>query len=125
MNKILLAFVLCFSSNLVFAFGMDTGKDILIACEKADAVRKKETSDVLDVGKAEACVSFLQGFDSGHYLGVMVNDEVKKGYCIKDNANFGQMYHTALEFLKANPKYHEAPAGIAVWKAFAEKWPCK
>jgi hypothetical protein len=72
---------------------------------------------------AEACVHFLTGFDSGQSVATLANEQ-KNLYCQPEGSNIKIMISTVVKNLKLDKTYHNAPAGIAVWKALAKAWPC-
>lgn len=108
-------------SHSAFSLGLDTGKDVLVACQVA---KKYHAGESKDNRGAESCVHFLMGFDSGQTVALLSSKQPKM-YCQPEGTNIGSMISATIVGLENNPKYLEAPAGIAVWKALTMSWPCR
>lgn len=120
MKKILLAMFLFSMSLSVNALGLNTGKDVLEACQITKDFLDGQSTESSD---AEACVHFLMGFDSGQAISSIAFEQPNI-YCQPAGTNIGNMVSIVTEALADDATYHEAPAGIAVWQVLSTSWPC-
>jgi len=104
-----------------YALGLRTGTDVLIACQTTKDVLAGKSSDSKG---AEACIHFLMGFDSGQTIPSLLVEQPEI-YCQPDGTNIGKMVTSVVDGIQGDSSYHNAPAGVAVWKALATAWPCE
>ena len=120
MRRAILVFLFCLVSSNAFPLGLHSGADVLEACAETQS---SLAGKAVDERKAEACIHFLMGFDSGQSI-VSLTSEVSGIYCQPEGSNIGKMVDLVTSYLSANAEYKSAPAGIAVWKALSNSWPC-
>lgn len=120
MRTILIAILVYFMSHDVYALGLNTGADVLSACQTAEDFLEGKSNDIRN---SEACVHFLMGFDSGQSVIALTRGQAQL-YCKPKGANLGSMVTTVVTALKEDKTYHTAPAGVAAWKALSITWPC-
>ena len=121
MKTYISAILILFASNNVYALGLNTGADVLRACQTAEDFLAGKNDDSRN---AEACVHFLMGFDSGQSVSSLTRDQAQL-YCKPKDANIGSMISSIVVALRKDKTYHSAPAGIAAWKSLSTTWPCK
>lgn len=121
MRKYIMAVSISILSYKSYAFGLNTGIDVLNSCQTAEDFLAGKNTNSRD---SEACVHFLMGFDSGQSVATLTREQ-KALYCQPKGSNIKSMVSAVVSGLKKDKTYHDAPAGVAVWKSLATAWPCK
>ena len=118
---LLLLFSILFIASPVMADDIYVyGEDLFIACN--EAIKHIDATGDADHFQSGRCWGYIAGAADMHEL--MDHGEEAHHSCKPENKDIAELARVVLKYLKANPDKLNIPAGILVFDAFHEYFPC-
>lgn len=120
-NKFLLIIpILAFSSNNVLAkIDRDSGAQLLLNCTNTAKAFANQAIDSADEQvKAGLCLGFISGV-------AQTSESMTNKLCPPKGVNLRDKFWVVMDFLKRHKEHLGSSAGLMVFKALEEKYPCR
>jgi len=144
-KHLFLYLLLMISSSQAFAFTSINGENLLEMCRDSVSISETKTvdSDLYKAGQevtnSGICIGYIEGFEDMHYLYSLflfhtkfftlntTNDKTINFlhlYCLPDDVTRYQLTKVVVKYLEDHPEKLNQSAGLLVWQAFQEAFPC-